>query len=251
MDEPTAPVAEIFSGIQGEGVDVGARQAFVRFCGCNRACRYCDTTDALQPTATCLVETRAGSRQFARWANPLTVAQVVEAVAALIAPEGIGCDVSLTGGEPLIHGDFLAALCPRLREADAVVYLETNGTLPDAFEAIADWVDFVAMDIKLASATGEPADWAAHRRFLRACPAIATQVKVVVTSETTSDELRRVAELVDSEAEMADVVLQPVTPVADARPPSPTRLLAMQEQLLESLMDVRVIPQVHKLMGQK
>jgi len=38
-----ADIAEIFSSIQGEGLYVGRRQIFIRFCGCNLNCRYCDT----------------------------------------------------------------------------------------------------------------------------------------------------------------------------------------------------------------
>ena len=36
-------VREIFTSIQGEGPYVGVKQLFVRFCGCNLRCDYCDT----------------------------------------------------------------------------------------------------------------------------------------------------------------------------------------------------------------
>ena len=41
-----APIVEIFSSIQGEGLLVGRRQIFVRFAGCNLDCNYCDTEDS-------------------------------------------------------------------------------------------------------------------------------------------------------------------------------------------------------------
>ena len=36
-------INEIFSSIQGEGPVVGYKQLFIRFCGCNLNCAYCDT----------------------------------------------------------------------------------------------------------------------------------------------------------------------------------------------------------------
>jgi len=246
-----APVFEIFSGIQGEGVLVGVRQVFVRFCGCNRHCRYCDTRQACLEAPTCAVERAAGTRQFAPLDNPLSVEQVIGAVGSLDPPPGFHHSVTLTGGEPLLHPEFLAALCPALQECCLPIYLETNGTLPEALARIAGQIDYVAMDIKLESATGEPADWDAHRRFLELAAGKDTHVKAVVAAGTTTDELRRLGELVARVGGGTAVVLQPVTPAGGLVPPSPMQVLRMQEELRRLLPDVRVIPQVHKLMGQK
>ena len=251
MSGLTAPVFEIFSGIQGEGVLVGIRQIFVRLCGCNRHCRFCDTREACETTATCHVEETPGTRRFVRRRNPLTTGQVLEAIDALDAPRGLHHSVSLTGGEPLLHPDFIATLSPALGERGLAIYLETNGTLPDALERVVEGIEHVAMDVKLASATGEPTPWAAHRRFLGAAAARHTQVKVVVVAETTDEELDRLAALVAAVEPATPVVLQPVTALPRVLPPSPMQVLGMQARLREKLPDVRVIPQVHKLMGQK
>ena len=36
-------IKEIFTSIQGEGSYVGYKQLFIRLCGCNLNCAYCDT----------------------------------------------------------------------------------------------------------------------------------------------------------------------------------------------------------------
>ena len=43
MTKKKVKIREIFKSIQGEGPHVGEQQVFVRFCGCNLKCRYCDT----------------------------------------------------------------------------------------------------------------------------------------------------------------------------------------------------------------
>ncbi len=251
MAEPSAPIFEIFSAIQGEGLLVGTRQVFVRFCGCNRRCAYCDTREAIQPSATCAVEQEPGSRRFAAQPNPMSPLQVAEAAAALNTSPRLHHSVSLTGGEPLLFPDFILAISPLLLERGLPVYLETNGTLPDALERVIGAVRHVAMDIKLESATGQPTPWDAHVRFLRIAAMHGVQVKVVVTSMTPDDELALVAKVVNEGWFKAPVVLQPVTPTGGARPPSAAVMLRIQEFLARRVLSVRVIPQVHKLMGQK
>ena len=53
-----ANIKEIFLSIQGEGPYIGYRQVFIRFCGCNLDCQYCDT-DFL--VSDCKLEKVAGS----------------------------------------------------------------------------------------------------------------------------------------------------------------------------------------------
>ncbi|PLX95348.1 MAG: 7-carboxy-7-deazaguanine synthase QueE, partial [Desulfuromonas sp.] len=61
---------ELFSSIQGEGVFLGERQAFLRLAGCNLDCAYCDTP--FVPTSHCRVEETPGSGVFYDLPNPLS-----------------------------------------------------------------------------------------------------------------------------------------------------------------------------------
>ena len=55
-----ARIKEIFPSVQGEGPFVGYKQLFIRFCGCNLACSYCDTdfrtVDSVEYSVEDLVE---------------------------------------------------------------------------------------------------------------------------------------------------------------------------------------------------
>ena len=105
----TAKINEIFDSIQGEGPYIGYRQIFIRFCGCNMDCAYCDT-------------------DFKTGAD-YTPEQLVKKLDTfdLNAIHSI----SLTGGEPLIHLEFLKDFLPLV---DKKIYLETNGTMPQALK---------------------------------------------------------------------------------------------------------------------
>jgi len=249
----TAPVQEIFSGIQGEGPMVGVRQAFVRFFGCNLSCRYCDTPASRQLQESASIEQTAGERDFVLHKNPISTGFLSESILRLSSRHAPW--VSLTGGEPLLHADFLLELLPLLKDAGAKIYLETNGTLPAEMEKIADLTDFTAMDIKLPSASGQKDLFDAHQDFLQACRAERRPerlcVKIVVTSETKSVELKRAADLILSINPRISLILQPAMAISpEIRPPRPEQILRWQADLMKILADVRVIPQTHKIINQ-
>ena len=237
-----APLIEIFSSIQGEGAWVGNRQIFIRFSGCNWACSYCDTW--VEAGEFCRVERDPGSGTFDETANPVSLAFVAELIAAWkVAHPRAYHSISLTGGEPLLHEKVLEVWLPRLREF-LPVFLETNGTLPDALHKVLPYLDFVAMDIKLSSMTGKPTPWDEHQKFLEIAGQCGCCVKVVVSQETCEDELIRAATMVCTTAPDVPLVLQPLSEEAGILIPT-DKLLRMQELAAGIHGDVRVIPQNH------
>ncbi|MFA7368203.1 MAG: 7-carboxy-7-deazaguanine synthase QueE, partial [Kiritimatiellales bacterium] len=161
----TAFVSEIFSSAQGEGINIGRRQLFVRFCECHRNCLYCDTP--VERTKSVQIEREPGSGQFEQLPNPLSVKQLLELLTGLNRPEFAHDDLFITGGEPLLQADFLIDfLIEARKQLDLPVHLETSGDLPEPFEKTVEWIDHVLMDIKLPSVTGEPEAWEMHRAFL-------------------------------------------------------------------------------------
>ena len=244
-------VAEMFCSIQGEGPFVGARQVFVRLAGCHRRCRFCDTPAALlQRPATFTVQTKSGANRTER--NPVTAVRLLDLLEIYREDKALPHSISLTGGEPLLQVDFLRAVLPRLRRAGWRIYLETSGDRWRAFAQVLPQIDFVAMDIKLPSVTGQPDAWQAHRKFLKLAAHTETFVKIVVSRATAEVELLRAVRLVVAVAPQIPVILQPVTPHAGVRAPTPQQLWRWQSLALATgLRDVRVIPQCHVLLGQR
>ena len=243
-------LAEIFSGIQGEGIYVGERQLFIRFSGCNLRCRYCDTPGARRRRSRFRVEERPGGRKFLQRRNPIGVDELTGIVRDLCADRRLHQALALTGGEPLLHAEFLAAFLPAARKACGRIYLETNATLPDELKRIAKKIDIISADIKVRSATGETPRYAENERFLRVAAEREVFAKIVVASSTRLPELREALDVVASVDAKIPVVLQPVTARGGAKPPSPMKLLEMQAAAKKSVQTVKVIPQVHRLMGQ-
>ena len=62
---------------------------------------------------------------------------------------------------------FLKDFCHALHREGKKIYLDTNGTLPDALAEIIKDIDIIAMDIKLPSSTQQQAFWAEHKEFLK------------------------------------------------------------------------------------
>ena len=100
-------VIEIFGSIDGEGKRTGQLATFIRLAGCNLRCCYCDTKYSFD----------------SKNAEEMTIPEIVKKC------KEIGYhNITLTGGEPLIHKDAKALifeLCVRGFQ----VNIETNGSV--------------------------------------------------------------------------------------------------------------------------
>jgi organic radical activating enzyme len=244
-------IVEVFSSIQGEGLTCGERQIFVRFALCNLTCDYCDTPDSRLQPAKCLIEKASGLGDMREEPNPVSVARLVDAVRSLNVPPGVHHSVSLTGGEPLLHAEFLRHFLTANRANGIRCQLETNGTLPERLGEVIEEIDFVSMDIKLRSATGAESPWDAHLRFLEIAQRKPVWVKVVVSAATTPGEIGEAAALVSAVNPGIPMIIQPVTPRGGVKGPEGRLLISLQEEARRRLHTVRVIPQMHIMLGLK
>ncbi|MBI4055294.1 MAG: 7-carboxy-7-deazaguanine synthase QueE [Elusimicrobia bacterium] len=223
-------VVEIFSSLQGEGPWVGERQIFIRFGGCNLHCDYCDEPHTIPLDA----------------GREMCLGEIQNHVLGLQARR-LHSWVSLTGGEPLLQAARLGSLLPWLKEQGLRVYLETNGTLSRALACVLEWVDVVAMDLKLPSAT-ERECWLPHEDCLKLAGKKAF-VKVVLTEASQEGEWERVLKLVSGVTPVPTLILQPATPTAGAAAPHPGQVLRWFQEARLKLPDARLGFQWHPLWG--
>ena len=230
----TADILEIFSSVQGEGPFTGVKQIFIRFHACNAKCTYCDIDKSLSP-------------------KKFSVEKLLSIIKQLNFEKGRHHSVSLTGGEPLLYKDYLKVFLPMLKEQekDIKVYLETNGTLPDVFSEIRDEVDIVAMDLKLPSSAADKKEfWAEHEKFL----ALVVNkkdffVKVIVANDTKREDIEKAVNLVSRVDREILMVLQPIWPKKDEPKVKTTTLFNYLFLAEKKLENVRVMPQMHKVLG--
>lgn len=121
-------VNEIFKSIDGEGSRTGELTTFIRLAGCNLRCSYCDTCYALKNSN----------------GTEMSVDEIVKKAKKMDYR-----NITLTGGEPLIHRD-VDDLISKLCENGFYVNIETNGSVPiDKY--ILNKNILITMDYKLPS----------------------------------------------------------------------------------------------------
>ncbi len=99
-------INEIFYSIQGEGIYIGKPMAFIRCTGCNLRCKWCDTKYAYTD------------------GKEMAITEILKIISTFASDS-----VCLTGGEPFIQEE-LFDLIDELIKTGYIVHVETNGSIP-------------------------------------------------------------------------------------------------------------------------
>lgn len=219
-------IIEIFTSIQGEGPYVGVKQLFIRFCGCNLNCNYCDTSAI--PNEDYLEFTPEELKNYIEDFNLKTIHSI-----------------SLTGGEPLLWADFLKEFLPMTKNK---IYLETNSTLKNNLEKIINFVNIISADIKLPSASGLENSFAVHDEFFKTARKYDKEVfaKIIFDENILDDEINHCLKL--AEKYNLPIILQPKT-ADDKISVDKEKIFEVFNKFLTECPNTRVIPQVHKYLG--
>ncbi len=137
--------------------------------------------------------------------------------------------VCITGGEPMLQAEDLKDLIRKLNEIGCEIVLETNGTIYDKW--IFENVECVSLDIKSPS-SGMKSNIDLVKKLKDT-----DQVKIVIADDEDFDYAKETLKKTSIE-----VILQPVGGM---------NLRNIAERVVEEKIDVRVLPQLHKIIGVK
>lgn len=219
-----ARIVEVFDSIQGEGLYLGEKQIFVRFFGCNLSCSFCDT----KPDRFMEYEPH-------------------ELISELKLYNRKYHSISFTGGEPLLAKDFLKEVLQATSKDGHRHYLETNGTLHFELEDLIDYIDIVAMDVKLPSSSGMGNLWQQHRRFLEIASKKEVFLKAIIGASTEEAELQEVFKMIKEVRPATVLVLQPNS--YDSGEVLDNKINRCKDLCAQNNIVACVIPQIHKIAG--
>lgn len=231
-------IKEIFESVQGEGPFVGVNQLFIRFCGCNLDCAYCDTNFGTEDAKTYTAQSLAEKINKEYNLNKIH-------------------SISLTGGEPLLHAEFINEFAEELNskplplpspqwcEGKVRFYLETNATLSKELLKVKDKIDIISADIKLPSSTGKDT-FTLHDKFLSNCGGICTFAKIVFDQNITDDEILTCANM--GKKYGIKLILLPKMN-GNIMSVDNDFCQKVFNKFLEIYPDTRLIPQVHKFLN--
>ena len=228
-----APIVEIFSSIQGEGLFVGRRQIFVRFAGCNLNCSYCDT------------EASKSSKN----GTLRNVDYVVNKINELKTPDLHS--VSFTGGEPSLYADFIKEVIDKINFPG---FLETNGILTKEINKI-DNLKYASLDIKLPENLEDAFDSKIISSEIDSInllidKGINVYCKIVVFPNLDlklfENLIFNVSKAINKKDNLS-IIIQPVSPI-ELWKNDKDKLFKFSE-ITGKYMDVLIIPQLHKFMN--
>ena len=228
-----APIIEIFSSFQGEGVLIGQRQIFVRFAGCNLNCAYCDTKNSISKKEGTL----------------MTPEEVVSKIESILTPD---CHtISFTGGEPSLYPEFINEVS-KLTDLD--IMLETNGTLP-ANIGLIDNLDIVSLDIKLKEQFDGDFKEDIFLNEIKSLnllieKSINVYCKVVILPCLKIKSFEEVIEKIDNEIidkNNVQFIIQPSSPLNEWN--NLSNCLFEFSEVVGRYFEVSTIPQIHKILN--
>lgn len=117
---------ESFGLVDGPGI-----RSVIFFNGCKLRCKYCHNPETWKRTL-----------------DNYTVEEIVEKIKRCKPYFGKDGGVTFSGGEPLLHADFIIECAKKLHEENIHICLDTAGVGLGNYDEILKYVDLVMLDIK-------------------------------------------------------------------------------------------------------
>lgn len=229
---------ELFTSVEGEGILFGTKTLFVRLAGCPFTCFYCDTKESLPLDS--------GDEYSIEEACKLIDSNLKEKT----------FKVNFTGGDPLIQHNAVAELAKHVQAKKIPTYLESSCFDSDRFNHVLPFIDLVKIEFKTRDS--DFVDSKHYERLIEnACKCLelslaaqkTTYIKIVVSSKTNPSHFKSLVEKIFkivSNDNLDGFIIQPTFGIAE---PSLDLLLELYDIVFPYFSEVKVVPQLHKLIG--
>ncbi len=234
----TTKLSEIFTSIEGEGILFGTKTMFVRLAGCPFKCHWCDTPYALPMDS----------------GIEYSIEEVKKIILNNLQPNTY--KINFTGGEPLVQYEAVIELAKFVRQKGLRVYLESSCYDAGRFAKVLPYMDICKVELKLRDS--KIVNEKQYNNLLKneqECLRMAvnngktTYIKVVVTNSSNLEEFKDiVAEVfkIAKPSELAGFIIQPSYRIDE---PTLDVLFGFYDTVYPIYDQVRVVPQLHKVIG--
>jgi 7-carboxy-7-deazaguanine synthase len=232
-------LSEIFTSVEGEGALFGTKTMFVRMAGCPLKCHWCDTPYALPMDS----------------GNDYSVDEVKALIKEQLHKNTY--KVNFTGGEPLVQYEAVIELAKFVRqELKIKTYLESACYDSARFAKVLPHIDICKIEFKLRDS--KVVDEKSYPNLLKnelECFKLAvssgkmTYIKIVVTNSSSLNEFRELVHEVFKLAAPADIAGFIIQPSHKIDEPTLERLFGFYDAIYPFYDQVRIIPQLHKIIG--
>ncbi len=229
---------EIFTSVEGEGILYGTKTLFIRLAGCPFTCFYCDTKESLPLDS----------------GKEYNIQEACQLIDSNLKSQTY--KVNFTGGDPLIQHEAVAELAKHVQDKKIPTYLESSCFDLDRFNHVLPFIDIVKIEFKT-----KDSDFADPKHYeklitnamncLKSSVSAKkiTYIKIVVSSKTEINEFTKLVTGVFnsvSKDQIDGFVIQPTYGIAE---PSLELLLSLYDVVFPYFTNVKVVPQLHKLIG--
>lgn len=239
MNGNRVQLSEIFTSIEGEGPFFGTKTMFIRLAGCHLGCHWCDTTYALGMNS----------------GKSYLINEVKDLIIKQLQPSTY--KINFTGGEPLIQYEAVAELGKFVKQNKGLrTYIESSCFDSSRFAKILPYIDICKIEFKMSDS--KAVDYKNYNDLLYnegRCLNLAisqsksTYVKIVVTNSTNIIEFRNLVKEIFEIADAKNLIGFVIQPSYGADEPALEKLLGFYDCVYPIYEEVRIVPQLHKLIG--